>query len=111
MAIDLNDDEAPAANVLPPIKPATAQAIADALFHQYGVDCSFVICVMPKADAEMVEQTPKGETLERQPRACVASASLSTNTAEQLLGNTLEFFKAAQSKPADDPIGETKGNG
>lgn len=109
MAIDLNDDTAAAEGVLPPVKDSTAQAIADALFHQYGCDCAFVICIIPRADAEMIETAEDPNNLERMPRVAVTKAACSDQLGAQLMRNVLEAYD--RKVTPGDPIGETKGNG
>lgn len=104
-----NDDQAAAAGVLPPVMPATAQAIADALWHQYGCDCAFVICIIPRADVEMIETAEDPNNLERMPRVAVTKAAISDELGATLMRNVLEAYDRKVT-PAD-PIGEPKGNG
>lgn len=103
---DANDEPVPP---LPPIVEPTAQAIANVLHHQYGIDCVFFIIVMPKDDAEMLAQTAPGAMPERAPRCAVSQAGMGDDIAAQAMRNVLEAY--GRKVTPDDPIGETKGNG
>lgn len=104
-----NDQKAAPDGILPPVKEATGQAIADALFHQYGCDCAFVICIIPCADVEMIEAAKDPNNLERMPRIAVTKARCSDELGAQLMRNVLEAYD--RKVTAADPIGEPKGNG
>lgn len=104
-----SDDKAAVEGILPPVKESTAQAIADALWHQYGCDCAFVICIIPRADVEMIETAEDQNNLERMPRVAVTKAACSDELGAQLMRNILAAYD--RKVTATDPIGEPKGNG
>lgn len=106
--IKTNDNEATPA-VLPPVMESTAQAIHDALFHQYGEGCGFVICILPTADCTMIEAAGSAGELERPPRVAVCRAGMSDELGAQLMRNVLEAY--SRKVTAEDPIGEPQGNG
>lgn len=94
---------------MPPLKPTTAQAISDALFHQYGVVVGFVLITMTAESVKRAELLLDGKpSPDGPPAIAIANANIPQHVATAMIINAAEGARniAEQAKS----IEATKGN-
>lgn len=104
------DDDKPAIEIeqlppMPPMKESTSEAIFQALHHQYGVECGFVICLLPIADIEMLNRREPGALPERAPRVVVNKTNIGDELGAEMIANVIEAYHKARETAAAMPQG------